>query len=113
MKQKSIREIRRSFLISKTELARKANISPVTLARIEKGMPHKIETREKILLALQGIITDMDRVPGSDIELFINDDGDRRSSIDRRQLQYSVYIPERRSNEERRSRHYRRLKPIT
>jgi transcriptional regulator with XRE-family HTH domain len=113
LKQKSIGEIRRSLLISKTELARKANISPLTLARIEKGMSHRVETRKKILLALQSLIPDMNKVSGSDIELYINDSGDRRSGTNRRELKYFMYIPERRSNKERRIRPHRRLKSIT
>ena len=48
-----LREIRESLMISKTELARKANISSITLTRIEKGKPSRIETqRTKIILAL-------------------------------------------------------------
>lgn len=47
-----LREIRESLLMSKTELARKANVSPITIARIEKGLPCRMETKRKILLAL-------------------------------------------------------------
>ena len=39
-------------MMSKTELARKAGISAVTLGRIEKGMPCRIETKRKIIMAL-------------------------------------------------------------
>jgi DNA-binding XRE family transcriptional regulator len=39
-------------MISRSELARKANISPYTIARIENGMPCRMETRRKIILAL-------------------------------------------------------------
>jgi DNA-binding XRE family transcriptional regulator len=38
--------------MSKTELARQAEISPITISRIEKGMPCRMETQRKILLAL-------------------------------------------------------------
>jgi DNA-binding XRE family transcriptional regulator len=38
--------------MSKTELAKKANVSPITIARIEKGMPCRMETQRKILLVL-------------------------------------------------------------
>jgi DNA-binding XRE family transcriptional regulator len=39
-------------MLSKAELARRAGISPLTIDRIEKGMPCRIATRRKILLAL-------------------------------------------------------------
>jgi DNA-binding XRE family transcriptional regulator len=52
MKGNLLKEIRESFLMSKTELARKANVSPITIARIEKGMPCRMETQRKIILAL-------------------------------------------------------------
>jgi len=47
-----LKTIRESILMSKTELARKANVSPLTISRIEKGMPCRLETQRKILLAL-------------------------------------------------------------
>jgi DNA-binding XRE family transcriptional regulator len=52
MGKNSLKEIRESLLMSKSELARKANISPITIARIEKGMNCRMETKRKILLAL-------------------------------------------------------------
>ncbi len=47
-----LREIRESLMISKTELSRKADISPITLSRIEKGIPCRMDTKRKLLLAL-------------------------------------------------------------
>lgn len=47
-----VKKIRESLLMSKTELARKANVSPITIARIERGMPCRLETQRKIILAL-------------------------------------------------------------
>jgi len=38
--------------MSKTELARKAGVSPITIDRIEKGLPCRLETKRKILVAL-------------------------------------------------------------
>jgi DNA-binding XRE family transcriptional regulator len=38
--------------MSKAELAREANVSPITISRIEKGLPCRMETKRKILLAL-------------------------------------------------------------
>ena len=40
------------MLMSKSELARKAHVSPITITRIEKGMPCRMDTKRKILLAL-------------------------------------------------------------
>ena len=42
---------------------------------------------------------------------FIKDNGDKRLGLDRRQYSYDKHIPERRSNQERRSKLDRRLKP--
>ncbi|MDJ0666560.1 MAG: helix-turn-helix transcriptional regulator [Desulfobacterales bacterium] len=44
--------MRESLLMSKAELAREANVSPITISRIEKGLPCRMETKRKILLAL-------------------------------------------------------------
>ena len=48
----SLKQIRESLLMSKAELAREANVSPLTISRIEKGLPCRMETKRKILLAL-------------------------------------------------------------
>ena len=40
------------MLMSKAELARKAHVSPITITRIENGMPCRMDTKRKILLAL-------------------------------------------------------------
>ena len=52
MSTNSLKEMRESMLMSKAELARKANISPITITRIEKGMPCRLDTKRKVLLAL-------------------------------------------------------------
>ena len=39
--------------MSKSELARKADVSPITISRIESGKPCRVETQRKILLALR------------------------------------------------------------
>lgn len=52
MKNNSLRSYREALLISKAELARKANVSPITITRIEKGLPCRMETKRKIILAL-------------------------------------------------------------
>ena len=47
-----LKKIRESMLMSKAELAREANISPITISRIESGLPCRMDTKRKILLAL-------------------------------------------------------------
>ena len=49
-------------MMSKAELARKANISPITITRIENGMPCRMETKRKIVLALRLKISDKHKV---------------------------------------------------
>ncbi len=48
--------------MSKAELARKANVSPMTIARIEKGKPCRLETKRKIILALGLNLADKDEI---------------------------------------------------
>lgn len=40
---------------------------------------------------------------GADKEVFLSDNGGRRSGYDRRQFSYSDHIPERRANDDRRN----------
>ena len=67
-----LRELRESLMISKAELARKANISTVTITRIEQGRACRIETKRKIVLALGYKISDKNKVFGEDMELSIS-----------------------------------------
>jgi DNA-binding XRE family transcriptional regulator len=62
MSKNSLRKYRESLMISKAELARKANISPLTIARIEQGKPCRTETKRKIILALGMKISDKKKV---------------------------------------------------
>jgi DNA-binding XRE family transcriptional regulator len=62
MNTNSLKEIRESLMISKTELARKANISSITLTRIEQGKPSRMGTKRKILLALGLKMSDKNKV---------------------------------------------------
>lgn len=48
----SVKELREQALISKSELARKAGVSTVTIDRIERGESCRLETKRKIILAL-------------------------------------------------------------
>jgi len=49
-------------MLSKTELARQANVSPITITRIEKGMLCRMETQRKIILALGYKFSDRDKI---------------------------------------------------
>ena len=57
-----LRQIRETLLIGKTALARKAGVSPLTIDRIEKGFPCRLDTRRKIVLALGLRLPEMDQV---------------------------------------------------
>ncbi len=48
----NVKKMREKKMLSKSELARLAGISPLTLDRIEKGMACRMATKRKILLAL-------------------------------------------------------------
>ncbi len=58
-KLKTIREER---LISKSELARKAGVSTVTIDRIERGYSCRVATKRRILEALGLSVKDKDKV---------------------------------------------------
>ena len=52
MDRNNLRQVREAQMLSKTELARRAGISPLTIDRIEKGMPCRIKSQRQIVLAL-------------------------------------------------------------
>jgi len=56
------RRFREELLMSKAELARKAGLSALTIDRVENGMPCRMDTMRKILLALGLKLTDKERV---------------------------------------------------
>ena len=62
MSTNRLKAVRESLLMSKAELARKANVSPMTIARIEKGKPCRLETKRKIILALGLNLADKDEI---------------------------------------------------
>jgi DNA-binding XRE family transcriptional regulator len=103
MSKNSLKKVRESLMMSKAELARKANISAVTITRIENGMSCRMETQRKIILALGLKISDKNKVFGEDIELSAKDEEDKRSGIDRRKFSYDIHVPEHRSDKERRN----------
>jgi DNA-binding XRE family transcriptional regulator len=58
----NLKDVRESRMMSKAELARKANVSPITIARIESGMQCRMETKRKIILALGFKLSDKDKI---------------------------------------------------
>ena len=62
MQKNQVKEIRESLLLSKAELARAADVSPLTITRIENGFPCRIETKRKIIYALGFKHTDKTKV---------------------------------------------------
>jgi len=62
MNKNSLKEIRGSLMISKAELSRNANISPLTITRIERGNSCRMETKRKIVLALGLELSDRNKV---------------------------------------------------
>jgi DNA-binding XRE family transcriptional regulator len=62
MSKNHLKKIRESLMMSKAELSRKAGISPITINRIEQGMPCRMETKRRILLALGYKISDKNKV---------------------------------------------------
>lgn len=51
-------------MMSKAELARKAGLSTLTIDRVEAGRPCRLDTKRKILMALELKVSDKDRVFG-------------------------------------------------
>ncbi|MEE9614581.1 MAG: helix-turn-helix domain-containing protein [Thermodesulfobacteriota bacterium] len=64
MVKNSLKKVRESMLLSKSELARKAGVSPLTIDRIEKGYSCRVDTKRKIIQALGLKISEKDKVFG-------------------------------------------------
>ena len=63
MKHKNnLKKLRESKLLSKSELARIAGVSAVTIDRIERGEECRMETKRKIILALGFSLAEKDKV---------------------------------------------------
>jgi predicted transcriptional regulator len=58
----NVRKVREGLLLSKTELARRARISVLTIDRVEKGMACRMDTKRKIILSLGLKLSDRDKV---------------------------------------------------
>ena len=57
-----VKRIREQLLMSKSELARKAGLSPLTIDRVESGMSCRMDTRRRIILALGYKLSERGRV---------------------------------------------------
>jgi len=57
-----LKELRENQMISRSELARKARVSTLTIARIERGEPCRKDTKRKILAAFGLKPLDKDKV---------------------------------------------------
>ncbi len=62
MGDNKLKHFRESRLISKTTLARKADVSPITISRIERGLSCRPVTKRKILLALGVPVSDQYKI---------------------------------------------------
>ena len=62
----NVRRIRIERMLSKAELARRANVSVLTIDRIEKGFGCRMDTKRKILEALGLSLADRVRVFGEE-----------------------------------------------
>jgi DNA-binding XRE family transcriptional regulator len=60
----NLQRLREDQLLTKAELARKAGVSPLTVARIESGQECRVDTKRKIILALGMTPSDRAKVFG-------------------------------------------------
>ena len=63
----NVRRLRIEHMLSKAELARRANLSVLTIDRVEKGYGCRMDTKRKILEALGLGIADRVRVFGEEL----------------------------------------------
>ena len=61
-KGNQVQRLREERLLSKAELARRAGVSVLTIDRVEKGSPCRLDTKRKIILALGLKVTDRGQV---------------------------------------------------
>ena len=61
-KKNKLKKIREGMLLSKSELARKAGVSPLTIDRIENGYSCRLDTKRKIIQALGLKLSERSRV---------------------------------------------------
>ena len=52
MDRNNLRQVSEAKMLGKSELAKLAGVSPLTIDRIERGMPCRIKSQRQIVLAL-------------------------------------------------------------
>ena len=62
----NVRKVRIEKMLSKAELARRANVSVLTIDRVEKGFGCRVDTKRKILEALGLSLADRVRIFGEE-----------------------------------------------
>ena len=62
MSKNLVRKLREERLMSKNELARKAGLSPLTIDRVERGDNCRMETKRKIIIALDLELSEKNKV---------------------------------------------------
>jgi len=60
----NVRIFRERQLMSKAEVARRAGVSALTIDRVEKGLPCRMDTMRKILFGLGLSLEDQDKIFG-------------------------------------------------
>lgn len=58
----NVRNLREAKMMSKAELAREAGVSALTIDRVEKGFPCRMDTKRKIIKALGMGLEERERV---------------------------------------------------
>lgn len=58
----NVRNLREARMMSKAELARSAGVSALTIDRVEKGFPCRMDTKRKIIKALGLRLEERERV---------------------------------------------------
>ena len=62
MRFSPIKKIREELLVSKAELAKKAEVSFLTIDRVEKGKNCRMETKRRIIKALGFDLSDKEKI---------------------------------------------------
>lgn len=61
-RRNNVQTLREERLMSKAELARRAGVSVLTIDRVERGAPCRLDTKRKIILALGLKVSDKGQV---------------------------------------------------
>jgi len=63
----TLKRYRQQALISRTELARKAGLSRQTIERVERGKGCRLQTKRKIILALDLKLSEKHKIFGNEV----------------------------------------------